>query len=67
MTILSVMTQIRTTNIEESIDFYTGIGLELEFRHEEFYAGIKAGDQSFHLNLADETGSLSAIARFASW
>jgi catechol 2,3-dioxygenase-like lactoylglutathione lyase family enzyme len=64
MPVLGVTAQIRTTNIAESIAFYTGIGLELEFRYEDFYAGIKAGDQSFHLKLVDEKDpSIDVVAR----
>ena len=55
MSVSGVIPQIRTTDLDESIAFYTDkIGLELEFRFEDFYAGIKANDQSFHLKLVDE-------------
>ena len=55
MTIQGVITQIRTTNLHESIDFYTKtLGLELAFQYEDFYAGIKVGDQEFHLKLIDD-------------
>ena len=55
MNIGSVATQIRTTDLEASIGFYTGIlGLELAFRYEDFYAGIRVGEQMFHLKLVDE-------------
>ena len=64
MSILGVTAQIRTTNIGESIEFYTSIGLELEFKYEDFYAGIKAGDQSIHLKLVDEKDpSIDVVAR----
>lgn len=54
MPISSVIAQLRTTNLEESIRFYTqAIGLTLEFRYEDFYAGIRAGTQVFHLKLVD--------------
>jgi catechol 2,3-dioxygenase-like lactoylglutathione lyase family enzyme len=54
MTISSVIAQLRTTDMDESIRFYTEkIGLALEFRYEEFYAGIRAGSQIFHLKLVD--------------
>ncbi len=54
MSVTGVITQIRTTDLDESIDFYVSkMGLELEFRHEDYYAGIKAGDQLFHLKLID--------------
>ncbi len=56
MQILSAVSQLRTTDLEASIRFYTTkLGLTLEFRHEDFYAGIRAGSQVFHLKLSDET------------
>ena len=42
-----VITQIRTTNIEESIEFYTRLGFELDFRFKDFYAGIKSQISNF--------------------
>ena len=55
MQILSAIAQLRTTDLAESIRFYTTkVGLELEFQHEDFYAGIRAGGQLFHLKLVDE-------------
>jgi catechol 2,3-dioxygenase-like lactoylglutathione lyase family enzyme len=52
MTISSVIAQLRTTDLDESVRFYTEkIGLALEFRYEDFYAGIRAGSQVFHLKL----------------
>ncbi len=54
MTISSVIAQLRTTDLDESVRFYTEkIGLALEFRYENFYAGIRAGSQIFHLKLVD--------------
>jgi catechol 2,3-dioxygenase-like lactoylglutathione lyase family enzyme len=39
-----------------SISFYTEtLGFSVEFNHEDFYAGIRAGDHVFHLKLVDET------------
>jgi len=52
--VTGVITQIRTTDIEESIGFYTSLGFKLEFRFQDFYAGIKVGDQQFHLKLVDD-------------
>jgi catechol 2,3-dioxygenase-like lactoylglutathione lyase family enzyme len=47
--------QLRTTDLEASIRFYTEtLGLKLEFRYEDFYAGIRAGNQLFHLKRVDE-------------
>ena len=55
MQILSAVSQLRTTDLEASIRFYTTtLGLTLEFRHQDFYAGIRAGGQVFHLKLSDE-------------
>ncbi len=55
MQILSAIAQLRTTNLAESIRFYTAkVGLTLEFQHGDFYAGIRAGKQLFHLKLSDK-------------
>jgi catechol 2,3-dioxygenase-like lactoylglutathione lyase family enzyme len=51
----SVITQLRTTNLGQSIRFYTEkVGLTLAFQYEDFYAGIRAGNQLFHPKLIDE-------------
>jgi len=53
--ITGAISQLRTTNLAESIRFYTAVvGLTLDFQYEDFYAGIRAGDQVFHLKLVDE-------------
>ena len=55
MSISGVIPQLRTTNLAESISFYTvKLGLALEFQYEDFYAGIRAGSQRLHLKLVDE-------------
>ena len=55
MRISSAIAQLRTTDLLESIRFYTTkVGLTLEFQYEDFYAGIRAGDQLFHLKLVDQ-------------
>jgi len=55
MQISSATTQLRTTDLASSIRFYTTtVGLTLEFQYQDFYAGIRAGNQSFHLKLVDE-------------
>ena len=47
--------QLRTTNLQESIDFYVNVlGFQLDFRYEDFYAGIKIGDSNLHLKLVDD-------------
>jgi catechol 2,3-dioxygenase-like lactoylglutathione lyase family enzyme len=54
MLISSVTPQLRTTDLDASIRFYTErVGLSLEFRYLDFYAGIRAGDQVFHLKHTD--------------
>lgn len=55
MAILGVVPQIRTTNLVESIDFYTSkLGMDEAFQHQGFYAGISVGGQTFHLKLVDD-------------
>jgi catechol 2,3-dioxygenase-like lactoylglutathione lyase family enzyme len=55
MTISGVIPQLRTTDLKSSIRFYTTkLGLQLEFEYQDFYAGIRAGNQIFHLKLVDE-------------
>lgn len=55
MAISGVIPQLRTTDLQSSIKFYTTkLGLQLEFQYEDFYAGIRAGNQVFHLKLADQ-------------
>ena len=54
MPVTSAIAQLRTTDLDESIRFYTTkVGLALEFRYEDFYAGIRAGNNLFHLKLVD--------------
>jgi catechol 2,3-dioxygenase-like lactoylglutathione lyase family enzyme len=55
MRVLRVISQLRTTDLTASIRFYTTkLGFSVEFRYEDFYAGIRAGDQIFHLKQVDE-------------
>jgi len=55
MRISGAIPQLRTTDLASSIRFYTThVGLTLEFQYEDFYAGIRAGNQIFHLKLVDE-------------
>lgn len=54
MRITGVVPQLRTTDLAASIRFYTEkIGLTLEFQYQDFYAGIRAGEQVFHLKQID--------------
>ena len=55
MAISGVIPQLRTTDLKSSIRFYTTqLGLQLEFEYQDFYAGIRAGNQVFHLKLVEE-------------
>jgi len=55
MAISGVIPQLRTTDLASSIRFYTTkLGLSLEFQYQDSYAGIRAGNQIFHLKLVDE-------------
>lgn len=55
MSVTAIIPQIRTTNLNACIDFYVKkLGFDLEFRYEDFYAGIRAGGQIMHLKLVDD-------------
>lgn len=55
MSVTQVIPQVRTTDIEESVDFYVNkLGFELDFRYGDFYAGIRAGEGRIHLKLVDD-------------
>lgn len=55
MTIKAIAPQLRTTDIKSSIAFYTEkLGFEVAFNFEDFYAGIRAGEHTFHLKQVDE-------------
>ena len=54
MQISGIIPQLRTTDLAGSIRFYTAtLGFEVKFQHRDFYAGIRAGSQVFHLKLVD--------------
>lgn len=65
MRITRLSPQLRTTSLAESIAFYTQkLGFALEFQYDDFYAGIRAGDEAFHLKLVDERDpSIDFVAR----
>jgi catechol 2,3-dioxygenase-like lactoylglutathione lyase family enzyme len=53
---LNIVPQLRTTDLAQSIRFYTEkLGFTLEFTYDDFYAGVRAGRQLVHLKLVDET------------
>ena len=54
MKITRIAAQLRTTDLDSSIRFYTDkLGMALAFRYQDFYAGIEAGGQLFHLKHVD--------------
>lgn len=54
MQISSVAAQLRTADLAASIAFYTAkLGMQLVFQYQDFYAGIQAGSQMFHLKRVD--------------
>ena len=53
--ISQITAQLRTRDLDGSIRFCTEkVGLAVAFRYADFYAGIRAGDQVFHLKPVDE-------------
>lgn len=55
MTIRRIVPQLRTTDMASSIRFYTEkLGFTVEFTYQDFYAGLRAGDQIVHLKLVNE-------------
>jgi len=64
MTITRAIAQLRTTDLDASIRFYVErLGMRLDFRYEDFYAGIDAGGQVFHLKRVDDTDPSIADVR----
>lgn len=56
MAITGIIPQLRTTDMAATIRFYTEkLGFSVEFNYQDFYAGIRTGNQLFHLKLVDET------------
>ena len=55
MQFLNIVAQLRTTDLAQSIRFYTEkLGFTVEFMYEDFYAGVRAGRHLVHLKLVDE-------------
>ncbi len=62
--ITSAITQLRTTDLSESIAFYTTmLDFTLDFQYGDFYAGIRIGQQMLHLKLVDEPDPSIAFVR----
>ena len=55
MEIGELVPQLRTTDLERAIRFYTEeLGFVLSFRYRDFYAGVSCGDRMIHLKLVDD-------------
>ena len=53
---MSYIAQLRTTDLEQALDFYTNtLGYKIVFRYEDFYAGIDVDGQILHLKRVDDT------------
>ena len=64
MLISGITSQLRTQDLDSTIRFYTEkVGLTLDFRYSDFYAGLRAGDQFIHLKLVDDADPSIAYVR----
>ncbi|HEX4260412.1 MAG TPA: VOC family protein [Acetobacteraceae bacterium] len=67
MTVTAAIAQLRTTDLDGSIRFWTDhMGFSVAFRIRDFYAGIAAGSAVVHLKLADAPDPSVAEVR-AAW
>jgi len=49
-----IVPQLRTRNLDASLAFYTGkLGFTVDFRYDDFYAGVRSGTNVVHLKLVD--------------
>ena len=54
MSVRAVTPQLRTTDLDGSLRFYVEkVGFEVEFRYEDFYAGLRSTGGGFHLKRVD--------------
>jgi catechol 2,3-dioxygenase-like lactoylglutathione lyase family enzyme len=50
--VANVVPQLRTSNLAQSIRFYTTqLGFALDFEYQDFYAGVRTGGHTVHLKL----------------
>lgn len=64
MNITGVIPQLRTTNLQSSIRFYTTfLGGTLAFEYEDFYAGVRWDSQMIHLKHIDVLDPSIAFVR----
>ena len=54
MAVTGIASQLRTTDLDRAVDFYTTkLGFDLAFRYEDFYAGVASGGCMVHLKRVD--------------
>ncbi len=57
MEIEELVPQLRTTDLDRAIRFYSKkLGFALSFRYQDFYAGVSSGEWMIHLKLVDDPG-----------
>lgn len=63
MSIKAIAPQLRTTDIAGTLRFYKEkLGFSVDFNYENFYAGIRCGDQKVHLKqVCDQDPSISYV------
>ena len=55
MEIEALVPQLRTTDLDRAIHFYTKkLGFALSFKYQDFYAGVSSGEWMIHLKLVDD-------------
>ena len=55
MTIKRITPQLRTTDMDSTISFYTEkLGFKVDFNYEDFYVGLRSGDRAIHIKRVDE-------------
>jgi catechol 2,3-dioxygenase-like lactoylglutathione lyase family enzyme len=55
MAITGIVPQLRTTDMASSLRFYVEkLGFSVEFNYEDFYVGIRTGQDTIHLKLVDD-------------
>jgi len=63
MPVIGFAPQLRTTDLNSTLRFYTEkIGCTVEFRFEDFYAGVRCGSQLIHLKqISDRDPSIDYV------
>lgn len=63
MTIKGIAPQLRTVDMASTISFYTEkLGFTVDFKYEDFYAGIRCGVHTIHLKfVCDQDPSIPYV------